>query len=604
MSSVVEKDFAKAYTLGELFHEENYSFSVPIYQREYAWQEVQTEDLIADFLEFAETRDSNANYLLGQVIVSPLESGPKEFSLVDGQQRFTTLLLLFSAARDFANEHFRESSPTKTKELADACGKILFSTNRSGKTSPRLKVASGGQVAFKNLIHEEKFTPNSSDKSAQNVKNNYEFFMSKFQEAFAKKPSKFFSFMEALQNNVILIVIKLSSDDQALDFFERTNDRGLPLNQSDLMKNLLFSKVSKNEYAGISDRWATAVNRLRTVEITRLKSMDFALKALLSEKSGESFPRKQVFRQWRDRLKTDLSAEEFLADINEVTEHIARILAEDPSDLVSSATSGSRYLNAVQQWTVTSAARNKPLATQVALAEIVEARTILSTVIRERSQDFERVISPWSKRVASLNDTGVDDLRSLVLEASRKGKALINIEDNLAQVHSGLSSLSYANTSDRRRIKLLLAIANREMALELGHDSEELPMAHVLGKTFDIEHIEPRSRMGTPKYSEENMPAIDSIGNLTLWYRKDNRKVKDADPVDKLSLYSQSSVLLTQSLCPVSTLSGAESDDKNWKKIGVTEKTALDTWGVASIHKRETELANWLLRYFRRVLIS
>ena len=137
MSSVVEKDFAKAYTLGELFHEENYSFSVPIYQREYAWQEVQTEDLIADFLEFAETRDSNANYLLGQVIVSPLESGPKEFSLVDGQQRFTTLLLLFSAARDFANEHFRESSPTKTKELADACGKILFSTNRSGKTSPR-----------------------------------------------------------------------------------------------------------------------------------------------------------------------------------------------------------------------------------------------------------------------------------------------------------------------------------------------------------------------------------------------------------------------------------------------------------------------------------
>tara|TARA_B110000971_G_C19529088_1_gene285165 strand:- start:169 stop:501 length:333 start_codon:yes stop_codon:yes gene_type:complete len=110
--------------------------------------------------------------------------------------------------------------------------------------------------------------------------------------------------------------------------------------------------------------------------------------------------------------------------------------------------------------------------------------------------------------------------------------------------------------------------------------------------------------MGTPKYSEENMPAIDSIGNLTLWYRKDNRKVKDADPVDKLSLYSQSSVLLTQSLCPVSTLSGAESDDKNWKKIGVTEKTALDTWGVASIHKRETELANWLLRYFRRVLIS
>jgi hypothetical protein len=604
VSSVVEKDFARAYTLGELFHEENFSFSVPIYQREYAWQEVQTEDLISDFFEFAANRDSNDNYLLGQVIVSPLESGPKEFSLVDGQQRFTTLLLLFSAARDFANDHFQQSSPTKTKDLADACGKILFSTNRSGKTNPRLEVASGGQVAFKNLIHEEKFTPNSTDKSAQNVKNNYEFFLSKFQETFAKKPEEFFSFMEALQNNVILIVIKLSSDDQALDFFERTNDRGLPLNQSDLMKNLLFSKVSTAEYKGISDRWATAVNRLRAVEITRLKSMDFALKALLSENSGESFPRKQVFRQWRDRLKTDLSAEKFLADINEVTEHISRISVENSSDPVSSATSGSRYLNAVQQWTVTSAARNKPLATQAALAEIVEARTILSTVIRERSQDFERVISPWSKCVASLNDSSVDDVRSEVLEASRKGKALLNIEDNLAQVHSGLSSLSYANTSDRRRIRLLLAIANREMALELGHDSEELPMSYVLGTTFDIEHIEPRSRMGTSKYSEENISALDSIGNLTLWYRKDNRKVKDADPVDKLSLYSQSSVLLTRSLCPVSTLSGSASDDKKWKKIGVTEKTALDAWGVASIHKRETELANWLLRYFRRVLIN
>ena len=601
MAEKESKEFASASTPFDLLITKNFSFHVPAYQREYAWTETQIEDLWTDLFDFWEERDSDDDYLLGQVILSPKNKGNLEYFIVDGQQRFTTLCLLFAAARDFAEDNFRTSAQKEVRALSELSDALLF-TMQSGTKTPRLTVTKGGQRAFLNLIGGERSHPNSADQSAQNIKDNYLSLIRRFEESFLeKKPSRLFSFIEMVLRNLILIVITLPSDEQALDFFERTNDRGLPLNQADLMKNLLFSKVSSTEYENISNRWADSVGTLRSIGLTRLKSMDFALKALLSEVSGESFARKRVFREWRRRLESGLETDEFLSDIGEVTSHLAQIAEQRDGDSVSEATTGSRYLNSIQQWTITSSARNLPTGLQAAIAEIVEARTILSAVVRERSQDFERVISPWASAVSKINSEAGSP-KELALLASKK--ALEDVPNFLLNdLAPSLAALSYDRAADRKRMKLILAIVNREMAREINHDTSSFPLStFIVSKTYDLEHIEPRSRVGSNKFGEDSRHLVDSIGNLTLWYKSDNRSKGDVDPSKKLSSYSQSSVLLTQILCPIDVLSGEVAEDTKWEKVGASRVNVLGDWGIDGIESRRELIQTWLTQYFKNSL--
>ena len=64
----------------------NVHYEVPIYQRNYAWETDQIEQLIEDI------NSSKDDYFLGNLIVNQKENNVYE--VIDGQQRLTTLYLL------------------------------------------------------------------------------------------------------------------------------------------------------------------------------------------------------------------------------------------------------------------------------------------------------------------------------------------------------------------------------------------------------------------------------------------------------------------------------------------------------------------------------
>ena len=80
-------------TVRELLTEDHYR--VPVYQRNYAWGEEEIRQLIDDLLDAA-TDETTDEYFLGNIVVSASRgSAESPFSVVDGQQRLTTLHLLF-----------------------------------------------------------------------------------------------------------------------------------------------------------------------------------------------------------------------------------------------------------------------------------------------------------------------------------------------------------------------------------------------------------------------------------------------------------------------------------------------------------------------------
>jgi uncharacterized protein with ParB-like and HNH nuclease domain len=84
----------------EIF-EGSYQFSIPDYQRPYAWTTEQTEELFNDLISaIQDTRPlgTTSQYFLGSIVLIKNDRDPKS-SVVDGQQRLSTLTMLFAVLR-------------------------------------------------------------------------------------------------------------------------------------------------------------------------------------------------------------------------------------------------------------------------------------------------------------------------------------------------------------------------------------------------------------------------------------------------------------------------------------------------------------------------
>ncbi|HJW55295.1 MAG TPA: DUF262 domain-containing protein [Burkholderiaceae bacterium] len=84
----------KLLSIGELFDDSDAIYTVPIYQRNYAWQAEQIEQLLQDIRDAI--HDGESSYFLGNLVVTELQRVPTSFEVIDGQQRLTTLYLLLT----------------------------------------------------------------------------------------------------------------------------------------------------------------------------------------------------------------------------------------------------------------------------------------------------------------------------------------------------------------------------------------------------------------------------------------------------------------------------------------------------------------------------
>ncbi|MDR0528880.1 MAG: DUF262 domain-containing protein [Zoogloeaceae bacterium] len=105
----------------EIF-EGSYQFEIPDYQRPYAWTTEQAGELFDDLvsaMQDARVTGASSQYFLGSIVLIKNDREPKS-SVVDGQQRLSTLTMLFAVLR-------ATLSPRETSVLS-ILGKVVKST--------------------------------------------------------------------------------------------------------------------------------------------------------------------------------------------------------------------------------------------------------------------------------------------------------------------------------------------------------------------------------------------------------------------------------------------------------------------------------------------
>ena len=94
-------------SISDIFKNANYS--IPIYQREYAWTITEVTQLLSDLCSQAKA-NQNDNYYLGTLVIN--KGIQRKEEVIDGQQRLTTLYILLAYL-----SHSKESSYTVNFEF-------------------------------------------------------------------------------------------------------------------------------------------------------------------------------------------------------------------------------------------------------------------------------------------------------------------------------------------------------------------------------------------------------------------------------------------------------------------------------------------------------
>lgn len=233
-------------------------FVIPEYQRPYAWGEEQAETLFEDLWEFATTdggTERDGSYFLGCIVSYENEQGEQE--IIDGQQRITSLFLLFRAIYTKLL-----SSPENERDTANNfIGKIESAIFETDKLT--------GKVNYKNVFLISRVVNNDSNKilshiletgevyenAKDNYSKNYHCFQDLIDRHAMESPLMIYQFIYALLNQAILLPITTDTQDTALTIFSTLNDRGMPLSYADIFKSKIYRSLADKNKETFIERW-------------------------------------------------------------------------------------------------------------------------------------------------------------------------------------------------------------------------------------------------------------------------------------------------------------------------------------------------------------
>ena len=256
MSTMSNKITGKEYPLSKIFSAD-FEYHIPGYQRPYAWTEEETGILFDDLYEFFQT-EAVDNYFLGSIVLIKDENKPYA-DVIDGQQRLTTLSILFSV---MANSFHTEAYRNNCKKYLQEEGNILEGI----AAQPRIFLRDWDQDFFSKYIQDiqldalVQIDPVTLDTEAKrHIQKNCTVLREKFSEVFNDE-NDLLKFTQFILTRCFLVVVSTPNQESAFRVFSVMNSRGLDLLPTDIIKSMTIGKLPKDEEQKYTEKWEELEN--------------------------------------------------------------------------------------------------------------------------------------------------------------------------------------------------------------------------------------------------------------------------------------------------------------------------------------------------------
>jgi hypothetical protein len=551
-------------TVKELF-ERDVRYVVPLYQRPYVWDaEHQWQPLWEDIEAVLEQRvhggGGDSSHFLGAIVLEQELHSPGAiplYTVIDGQQRLTTLQLLLGAASTVAAHAGADKEAgilnrlTKNDELT-AEGLEVF------KVWP----TNANRAAFGAVMQEGGPPPDRDDDPNNRIDEAHAFFCSAIHEWLddsaheLEQTEKIKILRVALSDLMKVVSITLEPDDNAQIIFETLNARGTPLLALDLVKNAVFHLAARQQLDidGLyTTEWQTELDQpywrqeRRQGRLHRPRA-DLFLMHWLAMQLREVVPANELFTRFRQRIldapeppKADGLIRELRRDAQ-----IMRSFENQPADsyeavfferleLLDTSVFMPLVLLLFRDPRISVETRRRALRI---LESWLVRRALMKLTLKNYNQQVPVMLARVSEEPENADEVLLDHLRSGVGEISRWPTD--------AELTAYLTTRPlYGNVATKR---IAMALAAVEQSLYTSKvDIPSVP------KSLSIEHIIPQSW-------EENWPLsqdgdrvelqtrreerIHRLGNLTLTAAPLNSALSNAKWSDKCHALNQESKLL------------------------------------------------------------
>jgi hypothetical protein len=249
------------YAINAYFNpDEAQSFFIPKYQREYVWRKENWESLFDDL------EDAVPGYFLGSIICVNTQADSLQgnrLELIDGQQRFMTICLLFCALYQ-ALRKIPNPDENLHVEMANLKRRLFVKGTRDWRFVPteQSKNKDDFQYILSQNFPEMATAPRElSYFGNRRISKAYSYFCERITEL---SPGDTLELLENLKS-AILVKIEVPSHADAFVLFETINNRGIPLSAIDIIKNNLLAALDQAPNYGIHrafDEWTELVELL------------------------------------------------------------------------------------------------------------------------------------------------------------------------------------------------------------------------------------------------------------------------------------------------------------------------------------------------------
>lgn len=247
------------------------TYRVPRFQRDYSWGADEWDDLWQDIVGLFEADSEQAHYLGYLVLQS---SDNKQFDIIDGQQRMTTLSVMILAGLSSLEDLIKlgldaDNNRRRKEQLQNSYIGYLDLVTLVPQSKLELN-RHNNRLYQTYLVPLERIPSRGLNSSEHQLRKAFGWFKDRIKVRVGDRTDSgkaFAEFIDTLVDRLFFTVITVTDELNAFKVFETLNARGVRLSATDLLKNYLFSIIStddihETEVQALEDLWERVVGVL------------------------------------------------------------------------------------------------------------------------------------------------------------------------------------------------------------------------------------------------------------------------------------------------------------------------------------------------------
>lgn len=481
------------------------TFAIPVYQRNYDWTLVQCKQLLHDILEAGKSEKINAHFIGSIVYVHDdvyTASGLTELTIIDGQQRLTTLTLIYIALYRLAKEL---GDPMLVNRLHKT---YLINEFAPEAEKLKLKPTENNKNALKHILNledEEEF------KDYSKIIENFNYFKSSI------SCENFETIQRGLSKLIVVDIALDRQKDNPQRIFESLNSTGLELSQADLIRNYILMGLSRTNQEKIYKNYWEIIEQNAKDEKSNKSRVSEFIRDYLTLINREIPNKGDVYTKFKSQFPTT-TVEELESVLTEL-----KLLGKFYNKLINPKNEPDKDVRTQLEYI------NK--------LEINVAFPFLMKVYQDYSNDeidkqtFVSVLNlvqsfTWRRFILGLPTNALNKIFMSLYDKVNKDKYLQSIQQSLlhrsgvqrfprnAETINALKEKDVYNVNPKNRTYLLERLEN--------YQNNE-PVLIEGNSDITIEHIFPQNpdpkwkiELGQDEYNFMKENYLNTIGNLTL----------------------------------------------------------------------------------------